>query len=109
MRFVALVSFVSLVSLVSFVSLCWLVRQIGRFSRGASYSRNGLLILHYVLSILKAMDENTKDTKSLSICIPLPTLEEIREAAKQHHRSINQWRNPHSHGGSSQEKQEGKA
>ena len=35
------------------------------------------------------MDENTKDTKSLSIRIPLPLLEEIREAAKQHHRSIN--------------------
>src|SRR2546421_10593758 len=42
--FVSLVSLASLVSLVSFVSLCELVHQIGRFSRSASYSRNGLLI-----------------------------------------------------------------
>jgi len=35
------------------------------------------------------MNENTKATKSLSIRIPLPMLGEIREAAKQHNRSIN--------------------
>src|SRR5205807_10272485 len=43
MRFV---SFVSLVSFVSFVSLCEFVHQMGRCSRGASFYRNGLLILH---------------------------------------------------------------
>src|SRR5438874_12211318 len=41
-RFVSLVSFVSFVS---FVSLCELVHQMGRCSRGASSSRDGLLIL----------------------------------------------------------------
>ncbi len=35
------------------------------------------------------MDGHTKETKSLSIRIPLPLLEEIREAAKQHNRSLN--------------------
>ena len=44
MRFVALVTFVSFVSLASVVSLCYLLHQKGRFSRGASYSRNGLLL-----------------------------------------------------------------
>src|SRR5260221_14365745 len=48
-RFVALVSFVSFVSLVSLVSVvsqCYLLYQNGRFSRGVSYARNGLLIWH---------------------------------------------------------------
>jgi len=35
------------------------------------------------------MDEGKKDTKSLSIRIPIHLLEEIREAAAQHNRSIN--------------------
>jgi hypothetical protein len=44
MKFVALATFVSFVSLVSVVSLCDLLHQNGRFSRDASYSRNGLLL-----------------------------------------------------------------
>jgi len=70
MRFVALValatlvtlatfvSFVSLVSLVSVVSLCYLVHQNGRFSRGISYYRNDLLIMHRIAGMLAAKEEN---------------------------------------------------
>src|SRR5256885_12616624 len=79
MRFVAFVSFVSLVSLVSFVSLvslCWLVRQIGRFSRGASYSRNGLLILHYVLFILMGFKKRGIE-RGLFASIPVVILVEF--------------------------------
>src|SRR5260221_6749507 len=56
--FVSFVSLVSLVSLVSVVSLCYLVHQNGRCSRGISYRRNDLLIMHRIAGILAAREEN---------------------------------------------------
>jgi len=90
MRFVALValatlvtlatfvSFVSLVSLVSVVSLCYLVHQNGRFSRGISYYRNDLLIMHRIAGMLAAKTlyvksqnaERRKQGESGGSCLP---------------------------------------